>query len=332
MPPLEPPDLPAHRLSLARIAEAAACIDPVFLGSPQFVCEPLSDLLGCRLTVKVEVVNPIRSFKGRGADYYVKQAFARGEGGPLVCASAGNFGQAMAYACRDRGRALIVYAAEGANVLKLARIRALGAEVRLAGQDFDAAKAEARAFSASSGVRFVEDGQEAAFSEGAGTIAIELLARHDAFDVVAIPLGNGALLTGMARFIKAAAPRTGVVGVSSRGAPAMAESWRLGRGAEVVVHPSIDTVADGIGVRTPIAAAVDDMHGLVDDVLLVDDAHILEAMRLLHRHVGVLIEPAGAAGLAGILAEPERFRTLHVATVLCGGNVTPEQVQGWRIT
>src|SRR4029434_10170785 len=108
-----------HRLSLERIPQAAQTIDPVFLHTPQFVSEPLSDVLGVRLALKIETLNPIRSFKGRGADFLVSQA--RNDV-PLVCASAGNFGQAMAYACRKRGLKLTVYASASANPLKVERM------------------------------------------------------------------------------------------------------------------------------------------------------------------------------------------------------------------
>ena len=124
-----------HRLSLERIAAAPRLIDPVFLDSPQYHAEVLDDLLGCRLVVKVESLNPIRSFKGRGAELVLAGI---APGSRLVCASAGNFGQAMAYASRARGVALIVYASANANPLKLDRMRALDAEVRLQGEDFDA--------------------------------------------------------------------------------------------------------------------------------------------------------------------------------------------------
>ena len=124
----------ARRLSLDRISEAARCIDPVFLDSPQFLSEPLSEQLGCRLTLKIETLNPIRSFKGRGADFFVEHLVRRGESGPLVCASAGNFGQGLAYACRKRGIALTVYAARNANPLKVERMRARGADARAFGR------------------------------------------------------------------------------------------------------------------------------------------------------------------------------------------------------
>src|SRR5262245_59304628 len=131
-----------QRLRLERIEEAARRIAPELRDTPQYVCEPLAERLGCRLTLKVETLNPIRSFKGRGADFFVSSLRAPERG--LVCASAGNFGQAMAYACRPRKIPCVVYAAVRANPLKIERMRALGAEVRLSGEDFDAAKDAAR--------------------------------------------------------------------------------------------------------------------------------------------------------------------------------------------
>jgi threonine dehydratase/peptide deformylase len=321
---------PQHRLSLERIAEAARFIDPVFLRSPQFVCEPLTERAGCRLTLKVETVNPIRSFKGRGADYLVGKLVERGQRAPLVCASAGNFGQGMAYACRKHGLPLVVFAARGANPLKLARMRALGADVRIAGEDLEDAKQTARAWAAEQAARFIEDGFEPEISEGAGSIAVELLAHGDAFDVIVVPLGDGALLNGIARWTKAASPSTRVIGVCSRGAPAMVEAWRRGPG-EPIASARVDTIADGIAVRAPIAASLHDMRGTVDDIVEVDDDALLEAMRLLHAHAGLVTEPAGVAGLAALLAGHIDVGAGRVATVICGGNTTNEQLAQFRI-
>lgn len=317
---------PRPRLSLDHMAAAALAIDPVFRDSPQYDCEPLSAALGCDLRLKLELLNPIRSFKGRGADWFLSQRVARGERGALVCASAGNFGQALAYVCRRHGVALTVFAALQANPLKLERMRALGAEVRLHGDDFDAAKTAARRHAAASGDTLVEDGLDAAISEGAGSIAVELLRDDPALDALVVPLGNGALLNGMARWCKARSPATQVIGVVSRGAPAMAQSWRAGLGATPLSSECVDTIADGIAVRVPIAEAVADMHGCVDDVVEVDDTHLVAAMRLIHCHVGVVVEPAGAAGIAAILAAPPSFRGRRVASVLCGGNLTQQQI------
>jgi threonine dehydratase len=309
---------PTRRLSLERIVQAARVIPPEYRDTSQYECGPLSEALGCRLVVKVETANPIRSFKGRGAAVLVRALAAAGERGPVVCASAGNWGQAVALACRDAGLPVVVHASVNANALKIARMRAFGAEVRLEGDDFDAAKAAARAFAAAGGGRWIEDGREAEVAEGHGTIAVELLARGDAFDAIVVPLGNGAMLAGIARWTKAASPATRIVAVCARGAPSMAESLRTGT---VVETARADTIADGIAVRAPVPEALDDLTGLVDEVLLVDDGAIVDAMRLVHAHAGIVLEPSGAVGVAALLQHRRRFAGATVATVLCGGNL-----------
>ncbi len=310
-------------ISVERIREAPGVIDPAFLNTPQFVCEPLSERLGVSVLLKVECVNPIRSFKGRGAGYFVHRL--AGDPTPLVCASAGNFGQGMAFACRQAGRPLTVFAATSANPLKVARMRALGADVIEAGADFDEAKDAARRHADSTGARFVEDGRETAISEGAGTIAPEILHAPQRPEVLFVPLGNGALLNGVGAWIKRFSPATMVVGVCAERAPSMALSWKA---ASPIEAPN-ETIADGIGVRVPVPEAVAAMRGTVDDVALVTDAAIVDAMRSLHADTGLVVEPSGAAGVAAIAARRDELKGRRVATVLTGGNLTAEQVRAW---
>ena len=311
------------RVTVERIEQAAGCIDPVFLHSPQFECEPLSAALGVRLVLKVETLNPIRCFKGRGADWLVAQA---SNGSALVCASAGNFGQAMAYACRRRRIPLTVYAATTANPLKVARMHDLGATVVLHGADFDAAKHEARRAAAADDARFVEDGLDLETAEGAGTIGLELARAEEPLDDLLVPLGNGALFNGVARVMKERSPTTRITAVQATGAPAMLESLQQHR---LVQHAAIDTIADGIGVRVPIPQALADMQGLVDEGVFVNDETILAAMRLIHRHAGLVVEPSGAVGVAAVLERPEDFRGRYMCTIICGGNLTEAQIRDW---
>lgn len=312
-----------RRITLDRIAAAASAIDPVFLHTPQWVCEPLADALGVSVVLKAEVLNPIRSFKGRGADWLVQNLPA---GAEIMCASAGNFGQAMAYACRARGVPLTVYAAAAANPLKIARMRAMGATVVQEGDDFDAAKALGKQEAARRGVRFVEDSRDPEPTEGAGTMALELARFPEPLDALFIPLGNGAMLAGLATVARAMLPQTSVVAVAATGAPAMVESLQSNT---LVTHDRIDTIADGIGVRVPVPEALQDLAGLVDDYVLVPDSLTLQAMKLLHQHAGIVAEPSGAVGLAGIMQEAERWQGKRVATVICGGNLTPAQMRDW---
>ena len=312
------------RISLARIEAASHSIDPVFLGTPQFESQALSVALGMELVLKVETVNPIRCFKGRGADFFAAQ-FSRSSS-KLVCASAGNFGLALAYAARKHGFQLVVFAAEAANTSKLEGIRQLGATVRLFGRDFDAANEEACAFAEASGAYFVVDGLEPSISEGAGTIAVELCSSAVPFDFAIVPLGGGALIAGIGCWMKKHSPGTRIIGVCAAGAPAMALSWQ-----ENNVHSTqtVNTIADGIAVRVPIPEVLVDLRSTVDEVLLVEDSSFIEAMQLAFRHHGLVVEPAGAAGLAAALTYRQRFSGGRVVIPLTGGNLTPDQVRRW---
>jgi threonine dehydratase len=333
------------RVTLDGIARAAVALPASLRDTPLLASDAVSARLGARVLLKLETLGPVRSFKGRGTDWYVTRLCeqpAADRPGALVCASAGNFGQGLALAGARRGIPVTVFAAESANPLKIERMRALGATVVLAGRDFDAAKEAAQAHVEQSrgatrqaaGARFVEDGREPAIAEGAGTIAVELLrdlaARGEpAPDALLVPVGNGALLAGIARWMRAHAPSTRLVAVCAEGAPAMALSMRDGR---LTTTPEARTIADGIGVRVPVPEALDDLRGLVDEVRLVPDAAIVEAMRILWREHGLLVEPAGAAGLAALVADRAAWAGRTVATPLCGGNVTDAQVREWLLT
>ncbi|WP_369411810.1 threonine ammonia-lyase [Chryseolinea lacunae] len=301
----------------------SAKIDRVFSQTPQFVDDGLSGVTGARVVLKVETLNPIRSFKGRGADLLVSEA---DPSVPLCCASAGNFGQAMAYACRKRNLPLTVYASTNANALKVEKMKHFGANVILHGEDFDAAKLEARRVAQHSGGRFVEDSLDIETLEGAATIGVELLQFPEPIDTLLIALGNGALLNGIARIYKERSPHTSIIAVQAKGAPAMVESWQQ---KKIITHPSVNTIADGVAVRLPVPQALQDMEGMVDDALLVDEASIIQAMKLIHLHSGVATEPSGALGIAALLENKSRFANHTVATVLCGGNLTEHQMKVW---
>lgn len=303
-------------LKLENIEEAARVIDPVFLNSPQFEDEQLCAALGRRVVVKVETANPIRSFKGRGGDYLFRKL---GPSKKVICASAGNFGQAVAYAGRSRGMAVEVFVPTDVNPIKVERMESFGAKVTISGADFDAAKQNARhEAAAKSDSLFVEDGEDPAISEGAGTIGHELL-RMGEIDTFVIPLGDGALITGIGAWVKQHSPKSKIIGVCPAGAPAMERSWRAGK---VINMTGVSTIADGISVGAPVARSLERMRSLVDDIVLVEDSQLIDAMRLAVSTLGIILEPSGAAGLAAI-----RVHDLpgdRVATVLTGGNLHPD--------
>jgi threonine dehydratase len=146
-------------------------------------------------------------------------------------------------------------------------------------------------------------------------------------DTVVVPLGNGALISGVATWIKHVQPAVRVVGVASEGADSMEASWRTNT---VVERASVDTIADGIAVRTPVPEALDDMRGVVDDVVLVSESSIHHAMRMLFSTSGIVGEPAGVAGIAGLI-EHKSLRIGRLATIVCGSNLTDEQLRQWLV-
>jgi threonine dehydratase len=197
-------------------------------------------------------------------------------------------------------------------------MKALGATVSIIGADFDAAKQHARRQAAEDKrYVFVEDGEDPSISEGAGTIGIELLLAGS-IDTIVLPVGDGALITGVATWVKEHSPQTKVIGACATGSPAMVHSWRAGE----AISTEAATIADGIAVSAPVARSVERMRALVDDMVLVDDAQLLDAMRLAFSTLGLVLEPAGAAGLAAIQAHNLPGDVL--ATVLTGSNIHPE--------
>ena len=313
---------PAPSVSLEHIAEARSVIDPVFLDSPQFQNDALSDVVGAEIIVKVECVNPVRSFKGRGAAYFTHvHKASTPRPWTWTCASAGNLGQGLAYAARKHEIRLIVYAATAANPFKVERMRQLGAEVRLVGDDVDAAKDAGRQFASDEGRTFIEDGRDVAITEGAGTLAVELLQWPEPFDAVLIPVGHGALIGGVGTWVKAHAPATLVIGTGAVAAPAMERSFRE---QKVVTTESVSTIADGVATRVPVPEAVTTMVEVTDDMLLVDDDAIRQAMTAIERDLGLKVEPAGAVPLAAATTHRERFRDQRLAVLISGSNVSGE--------
>lgn len=283
-------------------------IDPVFLGSPQFAVDGLSAELGRDVLVKVETLNPIGSFKGRGTGLLARTL---DPALTWVCSTAGNFGQGLAYAGRACGAGVQVFAASGAPAAKVERMRALGARVEVS----DAAESAAREYAAAAAGRLlVVDGLEPAIAEGAGTIGVELDAAGP-LDTVVVQLGDGALLAGVARWLKARRPGIRVVAVCASGAPAMAESLAAGRPVSV---RGAGTIATALAIVDPVPESLARVRALVDDVVLVDDPDMEAAMDAVARHLGLLVEPAGAAGVAALMRHGARIPGERTAVLLTG--------------
>tara|TARA_B100000900_G_C20513984_1_gene689244 strand:+ start:184 stop:1122 length:939 start_codon:yes stop_codon:yes gene_type:complete len=306
-----------------KIKGAIPLIDPSFLNTPQFISKGLSDIFNCQLMVKIETLNPIKSFKGRGAELLIAQIE---EFDPIVCASAGNFGQAMAYACQKKKIPLTVFVSKNANIYKIEMMRSFGAVVKLMGQDFDEAKIIAKTFAAEQEMHFFEDGEDLETLAGAGTIGLELLKFPDALDTLLIPLGNGALFSGIGRVFKEFSPQTELIAVQSEGAPSMVESIRS---QKLITYPSVNTISDGIAIRLPVKQSLIDLEHMIDDALLVSDNATLKAMKLLHQHLGIACEPSAAVGIAAMADNKNRWRNKKIGTIICGGNLTPDQFKNW---
>jgi threonine dehydratase len=291
------------------IRAAAGRIHPAFVASPQYVNEPLAAPAGRPVIVKVESINPIRSFKGRGTWLAVEGLAGEGRAGsgrPIVAASTGNFGQGLAFAARAFDVPAVVFADEHANPLKLGRIRDLGAAVVQAGHDFDAAREAAERFARQEGGYLLVDGQDPWIATGAATIALEVTDGIEAGALPAIgtayvPLGNGALLVGIGAWLRAAAPGCRIVGVAAANAPCMVDSLREGR---VVETATAATYAEGIACRVPVPEALEMLVGRVDELLLVSEDGLHAAEAELRAATGITAEGAAAASWAGLLADP----------------------------
>ncbi|MFB4290804.1 threonine/serine dehydratase [Nonomuraea sp. ATR24] len=320
-----PPAEPGTRLDLGRIRAAREVIDPRFLDTPLYECDALGQRLGCTVSVKLETANPVRSFKARGTELVT--SLLADQGRPeVVCASAGNLGQALAWSGRRRGLGVTVVAARRAPAVKLDRIRALGAELELVAGDFDQARERAAELARQRGVRLVEDSLDLETCEGAATIGLELAAGTPAFDTVLIALGGGAMATGVGHVMKTLLPEVEVICVQPHGAPAMTRSWHA---REVVTTDTTDTIADGVAGRRPIPAVLADLLAVADDAVLVEESSIVTGLRLLLEHAGLVAEPSAALGVAAVLEDPDRFAGRHVVTVVCGGNVDLGPYRRW---
>ncbi|MFF4076273.1 threonine ammonia-lyase [Streptomyces chartreusis] len=313
------------RLNTSRIRAARRVIDPVFLDTPLYRCEALEPALGCTVSIKLETANPVRSFKGRGTEVVASRLAEQGPRA-VVCASAGNLGQALAWSGRGRGLDVTVVASRFATAAKLDRIRALGAKLELVDGDHEMARERAAAIARDTGIRLVEDSLDIETCEGAATIGLELVDTVPSFDTVLIALGGGALATGVGHVVKALAPEAEVICVQPQGAPAMTRSWHRRR---VVTTDSTDTIADGVAGRYPIPAVLDDLLVVADDAVLVQEASIIAGMRMLLDHAGLVVEPSAALGIAALIEDRDRFAGRHVVTIVCGSNVDMDAYHRW---
>jgi threonine dehydratase len=305
---------------VAGVERALAEIRPYHPETPLIRSELLSLEFDADVWLKNETVTPIGCFKLRGALTDVLRAKERnGHLSRLVTSSSGNHGQGVAYAGRLLDIPVTIFLPQGANPVKLAMIRALGAEVRSAGPDSYGAKQIAQAFAAQhEGCHFVDDGNSADLAEGAGTVGLEIAQRLQDIDSVFVPVGDAALVNGLSCAMKASQPNLKVVGVQARQAAALAESRREGRVVEIMP----DTIADGLATRAPAELALKGMMAFVDEFELVEEQALLSAMQTMAVAGHILAEPSGAAGLAAAWKRRASLRGKRFVVVVTGANAT----------
>jgi threonine dehydratase len=280
----------------------------------------LSAHVGVETHLKLESELPTASFKVRGAYYALWARCQTGPVGEIVAASTGNHGAAVAWAARELRISVRIFVPLGANAVKVERIKALGAQLTEAGADIEGARRAAEAYVAESGAELLDDATNSDVPLGAGTMGLEILDQLPDCASVIVPVGDSALIRGVAGAMKADRPDVHVIGVQASGAPAYYRSWHSGR---VVMTETADTIADGLATTRPTESNVAQIRSLVDAMMLVSEDEMLDAMRLLLSTEGIVAEPSAAASVAALLQAPGSVRAPVVA-LITGGNVSPE--------
>jgi threonine dehydratase len=290
--------------------------------TPLYRYPALDELTGAAVRVKHENHQPVGAFKVRGGVNLVSQLAPDERRRGVVTASTGNQGQSVAYAAGLFGVRAIVYVPEGANPVKVESMRALGAEVVFAGRDFDEAREHCEKLATEHGYRYIHSGNEPALIAGVATYTLEILQDWPDTEVIVVPVGGGSGAAGACIVAKAVRPSIEVIGVQSAAAPAAQRSWR----ARELVEDTMNTFAEGLATRSAFELPQRIMWDKLDDFLLVSDQALADATRVMIEKTRNLVEPAGAAALAGVLAEPDRFADRNVAVVCSGGNISPAQL------
>ena len=305
-------------LSLQDVEDAAAIVYAAMPPTPQYAWPLLAGRTGCEVWVKHENHTPTGAFKVRGGLVYMDRLKRdRREVAGVISATRGNHGQSIAMAGARAGIAATIVVPEGNSVEKNAAMRAFGAELVEAGHDFDAARETAMRLAGERGLSLVPSFHRDLVC-GVATYALELFRAAPLLDTVYVPIGLGSGICGTIAVRDALGLSTKVVGVVSTEAPAYALSFAAGK---VVATNSADTMADGMAVRGPDAAALEIILKGADRIVEVSDAEIATAMRAYYEDTHQLTEGAGAAALAALMQERERMAGKRVGLILSGGNI-----------
>ena len=311
--PASASDLP---IGLADIEAAAERIRGSVVRTPTVYSRSLSDRLGASVHLKLENLQHTGAFKERGAlnKLLLMDEDRRARG--VIAASAGNHSQAVAYHARRLDVPTMIVMPEPTPIVKVAQTESHGCEVVLHGELFDEAYAEATRLADERGLTFIHPFDDHEVMAGAGTVALEMLADAPDLDTLVVPIGGGGLISGVGTAAKALKPDTAVVGVQAELCPSM-----YARFSRQTLQCAGDTIAEGIAVKAPGLLTAGIINHIVDDILLVPEREIEHAIALLVRLQKSVVEGAGAAGLAAMLAQPGRFEGRSVGLILTGGNI-----------
>ncbi len=305
-------------VSAEAIRQAAARIEGEVIQTPCLASRTLAAIVGCEVFLKFENLQFTASFKERGALNKMAQLTAGERAKGVLAVSAGNHAQAVAYHAERMGIAATIVMPRFASSVKVENTRGFGAEVVLEGDTFEDARVAGLALAEERGLILVHPFDDAAVIAGQGTVALEMLAQQPKIDTLVVAIGGGGLIAGMATAAKSLRPDVRVIGVQTERFPA---AWNAMHDGHLESRQA--TIADGIGVKSPGVLALPIIRALVDDVLLVSEDDIEQAILMLLEIEKTVVEGAGAVGLAALLKERARFAGRKVGLVLCGGNIEP---------
>ncbi|MDE2417249.1 MAG: threonine ammonia-lyase [Burkholderiales bacterium] len=288
------------------------------LHTPCVASQTLSEITGAQVFLKFENLQFTASFKERGACNKLSQLTPAQSARGVIAMSAGNHAQGVAYHAHRLGLRAVIVMPRFTPGVKVERTRGFGAEVILHGDSLDEARSHAQELAAAQQLTFVHPYDDEAIVAGQGTVAMEMLEQVPDLDTLIVAVGGGGLIAGMATAARALRPALEIVGVQSASFPAM---YNAVKGTHYPQGTS--TIAEGIAVGTPGRITLEIIKSRVDDMVLVEDGDIEQALVMLMEVEKTLVEGAGAAGLAALLKYPERFRGKRVGLVLCGGNIDP---------
>ena len=306
-------------VTLADIRAAAGRLAGQVLDTPCVESRTLGRILGARVFLKFENLQFTASFKERGALNKLRALVESGQ--PLkgvIAASAGNHAQGVAHHAQRLGLRAVIVMPVHTPTVKVEHTRGFEAEVVLHGETFDDARAHAMALAARDGLSFIHPFDDPLVCAGQGTIGLEILRAQPELDTLVVAVGGGGLLGGIAVAARALAPAIEIIGVQTCRFPAMVNALKGTQHAQ-----GSYTIAEGIAVGQPGAMTRELLGALVDDMVLVDEGDIEQAIVMLLEIEKTLVEGAGAAGLAALLKDPARFAGRRVGLVLCGGNIDP---------